>query len=853
MPFQVHPIHEFLVSPALPPALSRLGELAHNLLWSWDHTIRPLFRRLDPVLWRACHRNPVLMLGRVPQETLEKAAGDPRYIALYESACRRYDEYMKSGRFGGVKKDALLVAYFSMEYGLVESLTLYSGGLGILSGDHLKGASDRALNLVGIGLLYQKGYFQQHLSPDGWQTEKSPINDFYSWPIQPVVDAQGQEIRVQVQFPQGPCHIKVWRLKVGRVDLLLLDTNIHENTNPEIRDVTDQLYGGDTVVRIRQEIVLGVGGLRALKALGLEPTVFHMNEGHSAFLALERIRILMLEHKLTFDEALEASRMNNVFTTHTPVPAGIDMFDPGLIYEYAHQVCEQSGIPFERFLQLGQGGTDEQGDRFSMAVLALKASAYRNAVSRLHAEISQEMFHKLWPDFPEHEAPITPITNGVHLPTWISGDLATLYDSYLSPDWREQYPEAGVWEQIPDVPNDELWEIRRRRKRRLVNFVRERLVQRAQERRASVSETRRLAEIFDPEVFTIGFSRRFATYKRATLIFRDRERLKRILTNPQMPVQIIIAGKAHPMDDPGKRFIREIVQISRDPDFAKNVVFIEDYDIEVGRELYQGVDLWLNNPRRGEEACGTSGMKAAINGTLNLSILDGWFDEAYEVSGGWAIGDREAYSTELDDLHASSIYSLLENEILPLYYKGREEGVPHQWMLRVKQSLMNLSPMFNSQRMLKDYTTLLYEPAHQAFMKMKQDHFQPAREKSAWMRRVEREWHHVRIEDGGPGVGACVLTGTPIQLRAAVQLGGLKAEDVRVEAVVGRVDPDGLLRDTSVITLPFLSEQNGKYLFGRDFVPHQTGRLGYTLRVSPNHCDDPLTRPCHTPVRWTRE
>lgn len=852
MPFEVHPIHEFLVSPALPPALSRLGELAHNLLWSWDHSIRPLFRRLDPALWRSSGRNPVLMLGRVPQEMLEKAAGDPRYIALYESACRRYDEYMQSGRHSEPKKEAMLVAYFSMEYGLVESLNIYSGGLGILSGDHLKGASDMALNLVGIGLLYQRGYFQQHLSPDGWQMEKSPTNDFYSWPIQPMLDAQGREIVVSVQFPQGPCFIKVWRLKVGRVDLLLLDTNIAENTISECRGVTDHLYGGDTVVRIRQEIVLGVGGLRALKAAGLEPTVFHMNEGHSAFLALERVRLLMSEQELSFDEALEASRVNNVFTTHTPVPAGIDMFDPGLVYEYTHQACEESGIPFERFLQLGQGGTDEQRDRFSMAVLALKAAAYRNAVSRLHAEVSQAMFHRLWPDLPEHEAPITPITNGVHLPTWISGDLAQLYDAYLSPDWRERYPEPGIWEQIPDIPNDELWEIRRRRKRRLVNFVRERQVQRAQERRASASEVRRMGELFDPETFTIGFSRRFATYKRATLIFRDRERLKKILTNPQMPVQIIIAGKAHPQDDPGKRFIRDIVQISRDPDFSRNVVFIEDYDIEVGRELYQGVDLWLNNPRRGEEACGTSGMKAAINGTLNLSILDGWFDEAYEVSGGWGIGDRDPYSAELDDLHANSIYSMLENEILPIYYRGREEGVPHHWVLRVKQSLRNLSPMFNCQRMLRDYTTLLYEPAHQAYTRMRQDHFQPAREKTAWLRLVDRNWSQVQIEDGGTGVGACVLTGTPIQLRAAVRLGDLKAEDVRVEAVVGRVNPEGTLEETSVITLPFLSESNGKHLFGRDFVPHQTGRLGYALRVSPNHCDDPLTRPCHSKVHWTR-
>jgi glycogen phosphorylase len=851
MPFQVQPVREFLVSPVLPPAISRLSELAHNLLWSWDHSIRPVFRRLDPVLWRECHRNPVLMLGRIPQASLEKAAADPRYIALYQSACRRFDAYLAAAQESH-KKASMLVAYFSMEYGLLESLTIYSGGLGILSGDHLKAASDAGLNLVGIGLLYQKGYLQQYLNPDGWQAERYVVNDFYAWPIQPAVDSEGREIRVQVKFPAGPCHIKVWRLRVGRVDLLLLDTNIPENTNPEYRDVTDQLYGGDNLTRIQQEIVLGVGGLRALSALGLQPTVFHMNEGHSAFLALERVRLLTQEHKLSFEEALEAARANNVFTTHTPVPAGIDMFEPGLVYEYVSEFCERYGIPFDRFLGLGQGATQEQGDRFSMAVLALKTSAYRNAVSRLHSEVSQEMFSKLWPDLPVHEVPITPITNGVHLPSWLSGDMAVLYDQYLSPDWRERYPETSLWSQIREIPNDELWETRRRRKRRLVNFVRERLTKRAQARRASASELKRTSEMFDPEVFTIGFARRFATYKRATLFLKDKERLKKLLTNPAMPVQIIIAGKAHPKDNPGKQLIREIVQLSRDPEFSRHLVFIEDYDIEVGRELVQGADLWLNTPRRGEEACGTSGMKAALNGTLNLSILDGWYDEAYETSGGWAIGDREPYTSDMDELHATAIYSLLENEILPMYYKGREEGIPHTWVQRMKTSLMNMSPMFNCQRMISDYTSRLYEPAHMAQTQMRRDNYEEARQRTRWNSQVDRAWNAVQICDANAGFGQSVLTGTPIRLRAAVNLAGLTPKDVRVEAVVGRVNPDGVLDETTVVTLPHDGEHDGMSMFGREFVPHQIGRLGYTLRISPNHCDDPLTRPCLAPVKWAR-
>ncbi len=847
MAYRIHPVKEFLVSPALPPELSRLGELALNFLWSWKQNLRPVFRRLDPVLWKECRRNPVLMLGRIPQETLQRAAADPRYVALYQAACREFDEYMKVQP----PPDGMKVAYFSMEYGLLESVSIYSGGLGILSGDYLKAASDANLGLVGVGLLYQKGYLEQHLNPDGWQVEKYPVNDFFTWPVAPAQDADGSEIIIELRLPRGNCYAKVWKMQVGRVPLYLLDTNIPENTIEEYRDITDQLYGGDAVTRIQQEFVLGVGGLRALKRLGIEPTVYHMNEGHSAFLALERVRLLMQEHNLSWEEALEAARANNTFTTHTPVPAGIDMFDPGLIYEYFHAYCERNSVPFDRFLALGQGGTEEQGDRFSMAVLALKMSAYRNAVSRLHSEVSREMFSRLWPDFPVHEVPIIPITNGVHLPTWLHPDLAGLYDQYLAPGWREQYMDSAIWAQVEDIPDEELWEIRRRRKRRLIAFIRERLLRRAQERHAPSAEQKRLSEIFDPEVFTIGFSRRFATYKRATLIFRDIARLKKIMTNPQMPVQLVIAGKAHPKDTPGKHLIREIIQITRDPELARHIVLVEDYDIEVGRELVQGVDLWLNNPRRGEEACGTSGMKAAMNGTLNLSVLDGWFDEAYEASGGWAIGDRDPYTPDLDEVHASSIYSLLETEIVPMYYRNREEGVPVAWMKRVKTSIMNLSPLFNCQRMVRDYAERMYEPAHLAGLRARQDEYQWAHEKAEWNRKVDQAWPGVQIEDVSSSAGRSMVTGAPIQLRASVHLAGLEPGDVRVEAVVGRVNPDGELYDTTVISLPFLQQQDGRFLFGREFVPHQTGRIGYTLRVSPNRSEDPVARPCHLPVKWT--
>jgi starch phosphorylase len=850
MAFQIHPVKEFLVRPALPPSLSRLPELAYNLFWSWDHTTRSLFRRLDPVLWKACNHNPVLMLGRVPQSTLAKAGSDPRYLAVYRRACDHYDAYL---HHMPSQRDSL-ISYFSMEFGLIDCMQIYSGGLGILSGDHLKSSSDAEIPLVGVGLLYQKGYFQQSLNPDGWQQERNPVNDFYTLPVSPVRRADGSEVIISLKLPTGPVHIKVWNIDVGRTKLYLLDTNISQNdVHPENRDITDELYGGDAHTRVRQEIVLGIGGIRALKALGLDPTVFHMNEGHSAFLAIERIRVLMEEHKLSFDEALEASRTNNVFTTHTSVPAGIDLFDPGLMYEYFNEYCRESGIQFDQLLSLGRVNPFDHQQRFSMAVAAIKTSSFRNAVSRLHRRVSQEMWQELWPKLPVWEVPITSITNGVHLMTWLSGEMAQIYDQYLQPDWREQHADPKVWELIGEISDQELWESHKRRKRRLVAYVRERAVAAAANRKAPATEIRRLQEVLEPDVLTIGFARRFATYKRATLLFRDVNRLKKILTNPKMPVQIVIAGKAHPKDHPGKMFIREIVQLSRDPDLANHIVFVEDYSIQVGRELVQGVDLWLNNPRRGEEACGTSGMKACMNGVLNLSILDGWWDEAFENAGGWAIGDRDPYSEDQDEIHARAIYSTLENEIVPLYYQGGEDGVPVEWIRRIKKSLAYVTPHFACQRMVNEYMTELYEPAHNAFTAVKANGFQAARDRAKWNQEVLSAWDRIGFVDIGPGPGDSVISGQPIPLRASVNLAGLKPNDVRVEAVVGRIGSNGNLEDTQVMTMPAVEQKGSVVVFAREFVPHLTGRLGYSLRISPNHFDDPLTRNCDPLLKWSTD
>ncbi len=847
MSFQIRPQQEFLVQPALPAALERLSELAYNLLWVWDRDIRSMFRRLDAAEWRSSSHNPVRMLGQVSQATLSKAAADPRFVAMYKKACDKLDGYMASTPVDSEK----LIAYFSMEYGLAECLPIYSGGLGVLSGDHMKGASDLALPLVGIGLLYQKGYFSQSLNPDGWQIEKSPENDFYTLPLRPVTKEDGSELTIEVPMPGGSVTVKVWKIQVGRVRLFLLDTNIPQNKTAELRDITDALYGGDSHTRIRQEIVLGIGGLRALRAMGIEPTVYHMNEGHSAFLGLERISILMATYGLSFDEAIETCRANNVFTTHTPVPAGIDLFDTGLMHYYFREYCEKTGFSIDQLLSLGRRNPGDQGESFSMAILAIKTSCWRNAVSALHGVVSREMWQDLWPNVPSWEVPITHVTNGVHLRSWVNGDLVQLYDNYLQPDWRDKATDPETWKLVDDIPDNEIWTAHKKRKRQLITFVRNRLLKGAQARKTSSPEVRRLSEALDPDAFTIGFARRFATYKRATLLLRDLPRLKRLLTNNRMPVQILIAGKAHPKDIPGKTLIREIFQLSRDPEIANRLIFVEDYSIAVARELVHGVDVWLNNPRRGEEACGTSGMKAGINGVLNLSILDGWFDESDEESGGWAIGDREEYSEDQDEIHNSSVLSLLENEIVPLYYAARADEVPVEWVKRMKQSIKALTPQYDARRMLDDYSRLLYNPAHDYRAETRSDNFTRSRNRATWDKQVQAAWPHVRFVELSGAPHGPVLSGQPMPMRAVVELAGLVPSDVRVEAVVGRIDSAGALEDTEIVSLPAMEQMGSAWAFGCNYAPTQTGRLGCAFRISSNHFEHPLTRPCNALLKWS--
>ncbi|MFH1175813.1 MAG: alpha-glucan family phosphorylase, partial [Acidobacteriota bacterium] len=634
----MRPIRTFQVRPCLPERLQRLEELAYNLRWSWDHETIALFRRLDRELWETTEHNPVLMLQTVAQQRLEELAADEAFLAHLDRVWTDLADYM--GGVGAWYRKAYgpaerpLVAYFSMEFGLTECLPIYSGGLGILAGDHLKSASELGVPLVGVGLLYQKGYFRQYLSPEGWQQERYPINDFYSMPVRLIRDQQGQPVVIALDLAGRRAAVQLWRAQVGRVTLVLLDTNVPENPR-DFQDLTDELYGGDDEVRIKQEILLGIGGMRALDALGLRARVYHMNEGHSAFVGVERLRRLMKEEGLSLNEAGEIVLATTVFTTHTSVPAGIDVFSPELVARYLGSYLQELGANREVLLDQGRLHPGNRSEPLNMAVTALRLASFVNGVSRLHATVSRTMWRDVWPGVPADELPITHVTNGVHPGSWISEDMRSLYDRYLGPRWAEEPGDTRVWQAVHQIPAEELWRTHERRRERLVAFARRRLVAQLRRRGAGQAELAQAEEVLDPEALTIGFGRRFATYKRATLLLRDPDRLARILNQSGRPVQVIFAGKAHPRDGEGKALIRQIVQLAERPELRHRIVFIEDYDTIVARYLVQGCDVWLNTPRRPREASGTSGMKAAFNGVLNLSIKDGWWDEAYSHDAVW--------------------------------------------------------------------------------------------------------------------------------------------------------------------------------------------------------------------------
>jgi starch phosphorylase len=824
-----------------------LRDLACNLWWSWNHEAIELFRRLDRDLWESTGHNPVLILGTIRQERLEQMAEDDGFLAQFERVCRRFDGYIKRQgtwyRRTYGSQDGTRIAYFSAEFGLTECLGIYAGGLGILAGDHLKSASDLGLPFIGVGLLYQEGYFRQYLNPDGWQQESYPENDFYNMPVTLERQMSGEPLLIEVDYPGRTVKAQVWHAQVGRIPLYLLDTNIDGN-RPEDRDITDQLYGGDHDLRIRQEILLGIGGIRALEALDLRPTVCHMNEGHSAFLALERIRLLMNDHQLSFAEARELATGGNVFTTHTPVPAGIDRFHPDLVEHYFGQYYPKLGLSRHEFLGLGRMHPDSGRDQFSMAILAMRLANRTNGVSQLHARVSREMFQAVWPQVPNDEVPILGITNGIHPRSWISHDMADLYDRYLGPRWIERPADQSVWKRAARIPDEELWRTHERRRERLVAFARRRLRSQLEQRGSRPSEIRRAEEVLDPYALTIGFARRFATYKRAMLLFRDVERLARIVGDRDRPVQIIFAGKAHPRDNPGKELIRQIVHQARHPEFRNRIVFIEDYDMVVGRYLVQGVDVWLNTPRRPHEASGTSGMKATANGALNLSVLDGWWAEAYTPETGWSIGHGEEYAEDQVDyqnqVEANALYDLLEKEIIPVFYERGRDGLPRGWIAKMKAAICDHAGVFNTNRMVREYSERCYLPSAERSQRLAEDNLARAKALATWKGEVRRQWDQVRIErvwaDGAEGLELNV--GDQLQVQAQVHLGSLNPTDLAVELYHGRLNAEGVIvAGQSIPMLIAQSKGKGQYVFAGAIPCRKSGRHGYALRILPHHED----------------
>ncbi len=697
----------------LPRRIYRLNELAYNLWWVWNPIAQRLFNRIDNNLWERVNHNPIRWLREIPRTALNAASQDPLYLELYDQVFTEFDHYLTEKDMWyatAYPKKQHEIAYFSMEFGLHETLPIYSGGLGVLSGDHLKETSDLGLPLVGIGLLYTEGYFSQHISEDGWQEAINNPLDFLNLPLNRVLKEDGTELTIQVEFPDGPVQARIWEIRVGRTPLYLLDTNIDAN-NSFVRQLTTRLYWSDVNLRIMQEVLLGVGGVRALRALGFNPLVWHMNEGHAAFMIIERAREHVKEG-MSFENALNKTQKNNVFTTHTPVPAGNDEFPLWLIDKYLASLWAELGITRDQFVDLARH-QQSWGETFSMPVLALRNSNGRNAVSELHGTVAREMWKYLWPERKVEDVPITYVTNGVHTATWMARRIRGLYDNYFGPDWLEHIDDLEMWEKMDNIHNNELWAIRNHLKRKLVLYIQERARKRWISGSLHPVQVIASGVMLDPYVLTIGFARRFATYKRANLILEDIDRLINMINVPNRPIQIIFSGKAHPADEPGKMLIQEVYRAVKKAENGGRIVFLEDYDMNLARYLVQGVDVWMNTPRRPNEASGTSGMKAALNGALNFSVLDGWWREAYNGENGWSIGpDADVNSQVQDQTDIDSLYRTLEEEIIPLYYGERDaNNMPVKWLEKVKNSMRTITPQFNMRRMLKEYIDRLYIPA----------------------------------------------------------------------------------------------------------------------------------------------
>jgi glycogen phosphorylase len=828
------------VTPILPPALEPLREMSFNLWWTWEPDARRLFRHLDHELWARTNHNPIRMLQLSRQSRLEELAQDKNFtrelkqvFEEFEKYLGRHDTYGKTGAGSAIKNP---IAYFSAEFGFHESIPNYSGGLGILASDHCKSASDLDLNFVAIGLLYRHGYFRQQIDKDGVQQAINLNQNFYHLPIREVRHGD-TKVLISVPILDRQVLARLWELRVGRVNVYLLDTDIPENS-PEDRLITAELYGGDLEMRMRQEIVLGIGGVKALAALGIQPAVFHMNEGHSAFLALERIRLNVVEKKLDFYSALQLVAAANVFTTHTPVPAGNDSFSRDMMQKYFGKFAKELNVLFDELFSFGHTRLNPN-DPFSMTILALRLSRHANGVSKLHGEVSRSLWKDVWTGVPVHEVPITNITNGVHTKTWMAPEFAALYRKHVG-DWEEHLTEPEFWRGVIDIPDAQLWETHQQLKRRLIDFVRDRERQRRERLGESPESIRNVNRILDPEILTIGFARRFATYKRGTLLFSDQERLKRLVNDATRPVQFIFAGKAHPRDEAGKALIQEVYKLSREAGLENRIVFVEDYDSYIARRLVQGVDLWLNHPLRPLEASGTSGMKCAPNGGINLSVLDGWWCEGYNGSNGWAIGaEIDNGTTEFqNEVDASSLYKLLENQIVPLYYAKPDGKLPLAWLQLMRESIRSVTPVFNTQRMVKEYTEQLYIPAAQAYENLARDGCGAATQLSQWKTQMRKDWPQVQISDMQVANKdrPTIQVGESLQISARVHLGAVDPRHVRVEAYHGELDNGDLHNPAAtVLTQSSQADGDGTYIYQGSVPATESGTYGFSVRVVPTH------------------
>ncbi len=834
--------NKITVNPQLPKRIGKLSEIANNLWWSWNTEFLRLFKMIDRDLWETCEKNPVKFLKQVSQDRLEAVATNQEFLKEYDRLAKEFDDYVTSkntwfsNKYPENKKD--LIAYFSAEYGLDQTIPIYSGGLGILSGDHLKSASDLGIPLVAVGLLYKNGYFHQKINGYGDQETEYNNIDLSNLPINPVKDENGDELKIYVKFEKRKIYLKVWQINVGRIKLYLLDSDIDEN-KPEDREVTLKLYGGDQEMRIKQEIVLGMGGTNLLtRALGLNPTVYHMNEGHSAFLILELIKNIIKEKKVSFEVAKDIASSKTVFTTHTPVPAGNDIFPIALVEKYFKEFWPRLGLEREEFLKLGMKPCTDLEPGFNMGILALKVAGKKNGVSKLHGAVSRELFGDVWPEIAANESPITYVTNGIHTCSWLAPSLKELYNKYLIPYWQDNIYKDEVWENINNIPNKELWEIHQKRKQKLLEIVKESTTNRLRRSGYSYEEINDITSKLNPNALTIGFARRFATYKRATLIFRDLERITQILNNAERPVQLIFAGKAHPADKEGQDLIKRIHEISMMPQFKGKIFLLENYNIAMSRYLVSGVDVWLNNPRRPMEASGTSGQKASVNGVINFSVLDGWWAEGYNQENGWTIGTNAEFTSyeEQDDADSQSMYRTLEEKIIPTYYDKDENGISEKWMKIMKNSITSTGGKYSTSRMLVDYTNNLYMTLCNLTKKY-YENIDNVAEFNLWKKNLYINWKDIKITQKNNLNNITMDAGNNIEVKCEVQLPNISVDNIEAQCYYGKILDNGIVENVSIIPMKLTAkdEENKIYEYTTKIELRTGGNYGYTFRVMPKH------------------